>query len=494
MKRNIFSLLAVLIAFVTLSSCHKESSEKKILSFTITSPNVTATISEKEKTIRAMVPFGTDLTKLIPIITISDNASINPASGVTTDFTNPVTYTVTAEDGSRVNYTATVTIDASTGDPTNWTGNIDANTVWRDLGLPVDYIVEGPVSLLGNALLTIEPGVTIMFTGVDGGIEVGENAGLRMVGTAEKPIELVGPANNPNNGSWNRVIIYSNRNDNVFEHVHFLRGGSSNSKWDGVVNVRGKLSMKHCTIDGSLGTGLSTEYDGYLTAFEDNTIINCALYPWITENFPALCRGNNSNNIFYQNGDNRVYVDPSYVNLSMENLTLHTQPIPYYCPDGLSFDGNKELTIQPGVVIEIGSGHGISMGNECGYIVNGTAEKPIIFRCDNPADNWDGILFSSDNKDSSFSYCKFINCGNGEDWNNSCCLYIRSEARLNLSNNVFGPSNQHGVGIENIENWGRVTHQGNTFTGCAHGNVWIDGAGTYGGNDYQNNQILDELP
>ena len=38
-------------------------------------------------------------------------------------------------------------------------GNIDNNVTWKDLGLPVDYIVEGYLYLDGNSLVTVEPGV-----------------------------------------------------------------------------------------------------------------------------------------------------------------------------------------------------------------------------------------------------------------------------------------------------------------------------------------------
>jgi len=57
------------------------------------------------------MPCGTDVTNLIPNITISAGATISPASGVAQDFTNPVTYTVTAEDGISVS-TWTVTVNA----------------------------------------------------------------------------------------------------------------------------------------------------------------------------------------------------------------------------------------------------------------------------------------------------------------------------------------------------------------------------------------------
>ncbi|MBQ2575571.1 MAG: hypothetical protein II575_15275, partial [Bacteroidales bacterium] len=74
------------------------------------------------------------------------------------------------------------------------------------------------------------------------------------------------------------------------------------------------------------------------------------------------------------------------------------------------------------------------------------------------------------------------------------CLYIRSNAKLAITNNVFGSSNYNGVGIENISNWSNVTHSGNTFVGCAGGNVWVESGGDYNGTHYDAGQILTDFP
>ena len=58
------------------------------------------------------VPYGTDVTNLTPTITIT-GASVSPASGVPRNFSSPVTYTVTAADGSTKNYTVTVTANGT---------------------------------------------------------------------------------------------------------------------------------------------------------------------------------------------------------------------------------------------------------------------------------------------------------------------------------------------------------------------------------------------
>ena len=49
-----------------------------------------------------------DISRLIPDIAISENATISPASGEPIDFTSPVTYTVTAENGDVVQYTVAI--------------------------------------------------------------------------------------------------------------------------------------------------------------------------------------------------------------------------------------------------------------------------------------------------------------------------------------------------------------------------------------------------
>lgn len=52
----------------------------------------------------------TDVRSLGPSITVSPGASVSPGSGIQRNFTGPVTYTVTAEDGSTARYTVTISL------------------------------------------------------------------------------------------------------------------------------------------------------------------------------------------------------------------------------------------------------------------------------------------------------------------------------------------------------------------------------------------------
>lgn len=71
---------------------------------------VSGTISQTAGTIKITLPYGTDLTSLKPEITVKNAKSVSPASGAAVNLTAPVTYTVTAEDGTTKTYTVTATV------------------------------------------------------------------------------------------------------------------------------------------------------------------------------------------------------------------------------------------------------------------------------------------------------------------------------------------------------------------------------------------------
>ncbi|MBN2614229.1 MAG: lamin tail domain-containing protein [Bacteroidales bacterium] len=94
---------------VTVTVAAAQSSEKAITRFSISSSMDSATIDATNHTVALEMPYGTDLTSLTPTIEVSAGATISPTSGTAQDFTNPVTYTVTAQDASTQDWTVTVT-------------------------------------------------------------------------------------------------------------------------------------------------------------------------------------------------------------------------------------------------------------------------------------------------------------------------------------------------------------------------------------------------
>lgn len=95
---------------------HDVDNEKSILSFVI--DGVEGEINEIAKTVSLTMPEDTDVTGLVPTIEVSEGATVSPASGEAQDFTNPVEYTVTAQNGTTAVYTVTVFVLGGAIEPT----------------------------------------------------------------------------------------------------------------------------------------------------------------------------------------------------------------------------------------------------------------------------------------------------------------------------------------------------------------------------------------
>ncbi|HNY49932.1 MAG TPA: hypothetical protein PLV50_10405 [Smithella sp.] len=122
MKRKLWLILGlVLIVAFTLTACSSsddddESSAKAITAYSIAGS--TGVINETAKTIAVNVPFGTNVTSMVATFTTTGEkvevGSTRQVSGTTANnFSSPVIYKVTAENGSSVTYTVTVTVAPS---------------------------------------------------------------------------------------------------------------------------------------------------------------------------------------------------------------------------------------------------------------------------------------------------------------------------------------------------------------------------------------------
>lgn len=353
-------------------------------------------------------------------------------------------------------------------------GSISANTTLQDRGLPVDYIIDGRFYVEGNALLTIEPGVTIMFASTVSGITVEENAGLRMVGTADKPITLTGPTNNQNIGAWDDVVVNSNRSDNQFEYVNFINGGS----YDEVVEINGKLSMKHCTVNGATNYGVFV--GGSLSAFENNTVKNTKIPVLLSNHIQANNLG--TGNTYTNNTNNMVEIEDFWLDEDNMTVTYSDQGVPYYLKAGLHVDGNAIAKVNAGVVFVMAYEQSVSVNANALLQVNGTASQPVVFRAlNNEPGYWDGIEIASTrqtNGGCNLTYCNIQNAGMHSD---DAALTTNEDTRLALSNVIFSGSNGYGMSIAIPVDWDtdqyafsnyHVTASGLSFSNCDEGNIY----------------------
>lgn len=78
-----------------------------ITGFTVPLQVGSSTIDTASHTVTFHMPYGTSVTSLVPTITLSTGATISPASGIAQEFTNPLVYSVTAENQTSQAWTVT---------------------------------------------------------------------------------------------------------------------------------------------------------------------------------------------------------------------------------------------------------------------------------------------------------------------------------------------------------------------------------------------------
>ncbi|PLX02460.1 MAG: hypothetical protein C0594_11925, partial [Marinilabiliales bacterium] len=134
------------------------SSAAEILNFTLPEQTGQANINSGNASVDIEVLNGTDISNLTPDITVSAYASISPLSGTIQDFTTPVTYTVTAQDGSQKVWTITVT-EAPAASITSiydiqYTANVSGDSPYADQSV----LTAGTVTAVGSGSYWIQDG------------------------------------------------------------------------------------------------------------------------------------------------------------------------------------------------------------------------------------------------------------------------------------------------------------------------------------------------
>jgi|GEM_PF-4547155 hypothetical protein len=165
------------------------STDTSITSFNLMTPAATGIVDNTAHTVALTVPFGTDVTALSPAIVLAAGATVAPLSGTSQNFTSPVHYITTAQDGTTTaDYAITVTvappvthtITATAGahgaiSPTgavsvnngaNQTFMITPDTGFRVAGVVVDGLPAGTISSKTFSNVTADHSISASFTTV----------------------------------------------------------------------------------------------------------------------------------------------------------------------------------------------------------------------------------------------------------------------------------------------------------------------------------------
>ena len=251
-------------ADVTLYAKWKKnlSSAKEITAFNLSSN--TGTISGTSITV--MVPYGINVTTLKATFTVSEKATVKvgdtiQVSGTTeNDFTNNVTYTVSAEDGTTKNYVVTVTV--CNPDSYSISYVLDGGTWSTGYNEPTQYTIDKTTTLPTSSNIQ-KTGYTF-----DGWFTESDCSGtaLTTLGAMEytDPITLY--------AKWN-LILFQFSSYGTFT----LKTHSTKKEWDG-------------TLEYSTDNSTWTTWDG-ITTLTSSSSVNA------DEKYTLYLRGTNNHEI-----------------------------------------------------------------------------------------------------------------------------------------------------------------------------------------------------
>ena len=218
------------------------SSAKELLSFNfeLLSPLVIGTVSESDHTVNLMVPFATDIKALIPTIEISEKSVMAPLNQVAQDFTNPVVYTLKAEDNSTLSYIISVTVEPDPNPVPPVEEEVKDPIVEEDTGDPIikSYTLNG-----GTGSITINPLVN----------------NLSIILNSNKNVD------------WVSVKI-ENQSNNRFYKIFYsgnscVDGSKTCTKvWNGLLSGGGLLQNGNYKIKVRIKDTDNREYNAYLPA------------------------------------------------------------------------------------------------------------------------------------------------------------------------------------------------------------------------------------
>ena len=384
---------------------------------------------------------------------------------------------------------------------------ITENMDLQDLGYDVDYIVDNGCFIRDNAFVTVGPGVTIQVEGPNYwndvyGIYVVGEAGLKMTGTASKPIRFVGHEGCADNErTWLGMTVNSKHPGNQWDYVEFHNAGVETGNHPAIW-IGGSLAMRNCSVYGSnnSGVGLTSNDNefGVFTEFKGNLIKDCDLAPlsiYGYTNVNSLSAGNT-----YENRNNYVYFYSHYgiTHYFDEDVRFKKLEIPYYFDTKQEWRGGHDAIIEPGVEMLFGTG-----GLETFDVplkAEGTEGAPIVFRPADPNGLWGGLRLCGSTEGNVIRHCVLQDGGTSSSnsgYGGTNLLYIGKNAKLTLADNLIKNCRYYGVSIEDIKTFDNVARSGNRFSNCELANVHIIYGGEYHGVTYSNsnhNMDLNDFP
>lgn len=312
------------------------------------------------------------------------------------------------------------------------------------------YQVDSTITVSDQAVLTIEPGVTLKFA--PGRSLIVEPTGrLRALGTPDKPIVLTGQE--PTRGFWKGVEFNdSNAIENRLEYVTIEYGGGAGTNIAANLSLTGgaaRVELSHCTLRESGRYGFYFNAGADAPVFEGNTITRNTsgagyLHPAAVgclNNFTtqeSTYGGNDLDAILVMDGATRE--DHTWPALADTD-----GPVDYLLAGHLRVE--HHLTIAAGARLVFMADTGCTLSPEGALTALGTADQPILFSGqDAVAGSWDGLEFyDSDSAENRLQHV-IVEYGGGEGSVLAANIMLVSNApRLEITESTIRHSGGWGI-------------------------------------------------
>ncbi len=434
---------------------------------------------------------------------------LNAVGGVATiqlqPTTTPGTVEITASSPGLISATTTVNIF---GTSTIVGGPITTNTTWDFARSPFE--VTSDVTVYSGATLAIEPGVVVLFhNNTQLRIGNGNNAGA-LIADGNQASRILFTSFSGDNNDW-KGIVFDDGSDN---------GKTSSMTWCSVekagqpnsYGVKAEVycfstampTMSSCTVGQPLSfenSGNALYLDSSSPAISHTTFYNSGglevvhlsrrsspsftncVFTGSGSPYWIYSSHNDCNPIIssctFNGSVNKAVRLGTYFQMSGNNFQGSRSPElevwggqmsssrtwrkqnggSIYAVVGSSYhvyDGNGNLTIEPGVTVKFASGTGLLIAADAGpgrsfegYLTaQGTVSEPIIFTSLTGTDgSWQGILFDDDSDIEGSSLMRYFvveKAGEANRYGSTAAIYCRSTTTPTMSNmvvrNNIGPS------------------------------------------------------
>lgn len=422
--------------------------------------------------------------------------SVEPSNGsITTEAVDlVVSVSPAALDAQVAPYAAQITVTADGADNSPQTVEVTltvtsledcqplGGSVSEDLTLVAGcYLAGSNVSIGGNATLTIEPGVTIVFQ-QDARLTVGADACLSAVGTAEQPIVLTGAE--AIRGYWDAVYFNaSNDFQNRLDHVTIEYAGSALT---GSLYLGGgvRLDITDCTLREGAHYGLYMDQHVEIGEFAGNALtanadgaaaVHAHSVGFLDET--STYAGNDRDVV--QLFGSSVDRDQTWPAIDVDYVVASKPTV------------NALLTISPGVRLIFQQDMGLTIGPDGELSAAGTADRPIVMTGEEQIRGfWDGVLFNQTNTfGNTLDYVTIEYAGAGYSANLWLNGGSSSPVRVAITNCTLREGGQYGLYTNQyveIEEFQRNMVTANAL-GAASLNVdttgYLDDTSSYSGND-----------